>query len=231
MDRSDVQALYTKRINRYDAFIGFFQSGRGFRKLIEADLPLESGWRVLDAGCGSGMASLALIDALRGRQLDYGSIDAFDLTPAMLSRFRERLDARGIERVRLRQADVLDLEALPPSWTGYDVVLATSVLEYLPKRELPRALEALRARLSPGGRMLAMITRRSIETKVFIEWAWHARRYTADELRAAFERAGCSDLRFLRFPLPFVWLNRANYVVAAAGETAGGAERHGGRRR
>jgi hypothetical protein len=88
------------------------------------------------------------------------------------------------------------------------------MLEYLAKPDLPNALAGLRERLAPGGRVLAMITRRSLETKVFIEWAWRAERYTEDELRAAFSAARLEP-RFLRFPLPYVWLNRANHVVLA----------------
>lgn len=216
MDRGRVQALYTERIDRYQAFIAFFQSRRGFQKLLEQRIPLESGLRVLDAGCGSGMASFALIRALRGANLDFDRIDAFDLTPAMLSRFQERLDARAAERVRLCQADVLEPDALPESWQRYDLVLSTSMLEYLNKQDLPRALASLRARLAPGGRIVVMITRRTIETKIFIEWAWHAERYSTRELCAAFEKAGYRNLNFVRFPFPFVWLNRANHVITAS---------------
>jgi cyclopropane fatty-acyl-phospholipid synthase-like methyltransferase len=109
---------------------------------------------------------------------------------------------------------VLELEALPASWTDYDLIPSVSMLEYLAKRDLPRALAHLRERLAPGGRLVVMVTRRSIETKVFVELAWYAERYREDELRSAFEKAGL-DVRFLRFPLPFVWLNRANHVVSA----------------
>jgi SAM-dependent methyltransferase len=214
MDRSAVKELYSRRIDAYHAFIGLFQSQHGFRKLLETAVPLRSGSRVLDAGCGSGLATFALIDALHRKNIDYERIDAFDLTPAMLSRFESELAARGTPRVRLAQADVLEIEALPASWTDYDLILSASMLEYLAKRELPNALAHLRERLAPGGRMVIMITRRSIETKVFIEWAWHAERYRKNELRSAFAKA-CLDVRFLRFPLPFVWLNRANHVVLA----------------
>ncbi|HEU4617163.1 MAG TPA: class I SAM-dependent methyltransferase [Gammaproteobacteria bacterium] len=223
MDRSAVQQLYTRRIDAYHAFIGFFQSQRGLRKLLETSVPLRSSLRVLDAGCGSGMATFSLVEALRARDLDYERIDAFDLTPAMLSRFRAELEARGTPRVRLAQADVLELDALPRSWKDYDLVLSASMLEYLEKRDLPSALAQLRGRLAPGGRILAMITRKSLETKIFIEWAWHAARYTESELRSAFAEAGL-DVRFVPFPRPFVWLNRANYVVSAKEPHGRGAD-------
>jgi hypothetical protein len=44
---------------------------------------LRAGLRVLDAGCGFGMVTFAFLEALRERNLDYETIDAFDLTPAM----------------------------------------------------------------------------------------------------------------------------------------------------
>jgi SAM-dependent methyltransferase len=170
---------------------------------------------MLDAGCGYGVATLAFLDALRRKNLDYKSIDAFDLTPAMLSRFQNTLEARNTIGVQLRQADVLALETLPSSWTNYDLILSTSMLEYLPRQDLPRALKGLRARLARDGHLLVMITRKSPETKVLIEWLWHAERYSREELRLAFQAAGFEDLTFRRFPWRYFWLNRANFVVEA----------------
>ena len=176
---------------------------------------LRPGLRVLDAGCGFGMVTFPLLKVLQEKNLDYEAIDAFDLTPAMLARFQDELKARGITRVQLQQADVLNLAALPSSWTNYDVIISASMLEYLPKQELPRALAALHARLAPDGRILIMITRKTAETKVFIEWWWHAERYTKNELARAFAEAGFQNTILRRFPSRYFWLNRANYVVEA----------------
>jgi hypothetical protein len=95
---------------------------------------------------------------------------------------------------------VLELEALPPSWIDYDLILSLSMLEYLPKEQLPFALARLRARLAVGGRLLAMITRKTPETKLFIDWGWRAERYRKEELAEAFRIAGFEDLQWLRFP-------------------------------
>ena len=215
LSRSAVQELYTRRIDRYGSLIAAFQSPQGMQALLRRSHLLRSGLHVLDAGCGFGMVTFALLEALRERDLDYETIDAFDLTPAMLARFHSELETRGVTRVQLQQADVLALETLPSSWTNYDLIISASMLEYLPKRDFPRALGGLSARLVPGGHILVMITRKTQETKVLIDWWWHAERYTKNELLRAFAEAGFRNALFERFPSRYFWLNRANYVVEA----------------
>lgn len=215
LDPSAVEALYTRRAGSYSAFVGFFRSHDGLRAVLARVAVVRDDLRVLDAGCGFGLASLALCDLLRERGMDHERIDAFDLTPAMLARFREAIRARGLSRVSLARANVLDESALPADWQGYGLVLCTSMLEYLPRRELPRALGLLRSRMAPGGRIVVMISRRSWETKILIDWLWGAHRYGRRTLASAFAAAGFVGVRFVRFPWRYGWLNRANYVVIA----------------
>jgi cyclopropane fatty-acyl-phospholipid synthase-like methyltransferase len=215
LSHSEVQELYTKGIDRYKSFIGFFRSPQAIQALLKGSGLIRPGLRVLDAGCGFGMVTFALLNVLRQNNFDYRGIDAFDLTPAMLVRFQQTLKDRAIIRVQLRQADVLALDALPTTWADYDLILSASMLEYLPKQELPRALDGLRARLAPNGHMLIVITRKAPETKALIEWWWQAERYTREELRRAFRQAGFQDPVFRRFPWRYFWLNRANHVVEA----------------
>jgi len=215
LSRSAVQELYTKRIDRYSSFIATFQSRHGMQALLRRSHLLRPGLRVLDAGCGFGTVTFAFLEALREWNLDYETINAFDLTPAMLARFRSELETRGIIRVQLQPADVLALETLPPSWTNYDLIVSASMLEYLLKQDLVSALAGLRARLARDGHILVMITRKTPETKVLIEWWWHAGRYTKNELLRAFDEAGFRTPVFRRFPWRYCWLNRANYLVEA----------------
>jgi SAM-dependent methyltransferase len=216
LSRAAVQQLYTSKIDQYRSFIGVFHSLQGVKALLQSSHLLRDDLRVLDAGCGFGMVTFALLDALRNRSMDYKAIDAFDLTPAMLARFEKELTTRGINRVQLREADVLALETLPSSWTSYDLIISASMLEYLPRQDLPRALAGLHARLAPGGHILVVITRKTPETKVFIEWLWYAERYTKSELLRFFAEAGFRDPVFRRFPWPYFWLNCANYVIEAS---------------
>ncbi len=215
LSHSAVQELYTTGTDRYSSFITAFRSPQGIQALLRRSHLLRPGLRVLDAGCGFGMVTFAFLEALREKNFDHKRIDAFDLTPAMLHRFERKLEARGIRRVQLCQADVLTLETLPPPWTNYDLILSASMLEYVPKQDLPRALAGLRARLAPNGHILVVITKKSPETKVLIEWWWHAERYTKEELLRAFAEAEFRDPVFRRFPLRYFWLNRGSYVIEA----------------
>src|SRR5262245_7238047 len=136
-----VEKLYTERLTTYRKFISFFRSRDALRILIERAGILRPNLRILDAGAGFGTATFALLDAFRHRHIDPETIDGFDLTPAMLARFRAELDSRGIRQVRLKQADVLALDQqLPSSWSNYDLIVSASMLEYMTGTEYSNAL-------------------------------------------------------------------------------------------
>lgn len=94
LSRLAVLELYTKEMDRYSSFIIAFQSPQGIQAaLLERSNLLCPGLRVLDAGCGFGVITFAFLEALQKRNLNYECIDAFDLTPAMLCRFKTTLEA------------------------------------------------------------------------------------------------------------------------------------------
>jgi ubiquinone/menaquinone biosynthesis C-methylase UbiE len=127
---TDIPELYTEHADIYQRSLGYPQ---GLRAVFLKSPALVPDMRILDAGCGTGITTLALRQALETRGVSGGEIDAFDLTPAMLSRFRAMLARSDIEGIRLMQADVLQLDALPPTWSGYDLVVTASMLEYVPR--------------------------------------------------------------------------------------------------
>jgi len=211
-----VQNLYTERLTTYRRFNSFFRSQDAQRAVLESAGLLRPNLRVLDAGAGFGTASFALLDALRRRSISLETLDGFDLTPAMLARFQSELDWRGITRVRLKQANVLELDhQLPSSWSNYDLIISSSMLEYVARPDFSKALSALSARLAPHGTLLVVITRKNWITKVLIELWWRAGRYSQQELRDIFATAGFRDLAFNRFPFQYFWQNFSNHVVVA----------------
>lgn len=95
------------------------------------------GRRVLDYGCGHGMAAVVL--ARRG-----GRVTAFDLSAGYLAEARRRAWANGAD-VRFLQADG---ERLPFAGGSFDRIWGNAVLHHL---DLNKATRELRRVLAPGG--------------------------------------------------------------------------------
>jgi 2-polyprenyl-3-methyl-5-hydroxy-6-metoxy-1,4-benzoquinol methylase len=212
---AEVARMFTRRADSYARFIRAAGYPQGLRAYFLRAPFLRPGLRVLDAGCGTGVVTLGLQEALARRGLLPASLHAFDLTPAMLDRFRLRLAARGITSVEMREADVLHLEALPAEWTGYDLVVSASMLEYVPRDRFAGALSALRGRLTHEGRLVLFITRRSWLMRPLIGRWWASHLYTRAELRRAFETAGFGSVSFDRFPGWFRYLDAWGHIVLA----------------
>ncbi len=214
----DIHTLYESP-DAYRRFVSLFAYPQGFRGCFRRCALLAPNLRIVDAGCGFGAVSLGVHDALAARGLGGCTIDGFDLTPAMLDRFRATIGQRGIGNIRLQEANVLDLDALPADWRGYDLVVTSGMLEYLPKDRLPDALRGLRARLKPGGSLVLFITRDNWLMRPLIGWLWESNLYRREELARALDAAGFS-YRFTRFPFPHWLLNLWGLVVEARPEQA-----------
>jgi SAM-dependent methyltransferase len=192
--------LFTENHGVYERFINTVGYPLGIRAFFQSSALLQSGLRVLDAGCGTGVITLALHDALVKRGHQPGTFNAFDLTPAMLDRFRWALERRGMtSKVATMQANVLELEMLPD----------------IPRDRLPEALAALRQRLSSTGRIVLFITKRNWLMRPLIGWWWRSNLYTNDELLVAFNAAGFRGAKFLSFPPAARHLALWGHVVEA----------------
>jgi len=214
---SNPLGLFTQRSRSYERFVRVVRYPQGIRAFFSGSSLLRPGLHILDAGCGTGVVTLALREALSSRRLSLGPMQGFELTPAMLERFHQILQSRGIDGVSIVQGDVLELDALPRSWSHYDLIVSASMLEYLPRDQLVAGLSGLRALLNPEGSLLLFITRRNGLTRPLIGQWWQANLYTAAEIRDSLRRAGFSTLTFERFPAWFRHLALWGYIVQARG--------------
>ncbi|MCT9935143.1 alpha/beta fold hydrolase [Planotetraspora sp. A-T 1434] len=106
---------------------------------------IQSGWHVLDAGCGSGLF-LPWLAELVGES---GRISAIDLAPENAARAAQRAWALGLRgRADVRQADLL---ALPYADNTFDAVWCSNTTQYLDDADLARALQELARVVRPGG--------------------------------------------------------------------------------
>ena len=99
---------------------------------------------LLDLGTGTGRM-LELLAPRSDRAV------GVDMSPAMLTVARARIDQSGLRNVQLRQGDIY---ALPVERDAYDLVVIHQVLHFLddPARALAEAARALR----PSGRLLVV---------------------------------------------------------------------------
>ena len=209
----DPQRLFNHRHETYARFIRAMRYQEGLRAFFLGSPLLQSGLRILDAGCGTGAVTLALRDAAIRRGVILRSLHAFDLTPAMLDQFRTILPRRNIHGVELAQANVLDLKMLPSLWGDYDLMVSASMLEYVPREQFVDALKALHDKLKVGGSFILFITRRNPLTHILIGHWWQSNLYTASELEESFRQAGFSRFAFWSFPLSARYLSVWGYIV------------------
>ena len=107
---------------------------------------LPAGTRVLELGCGVGLAAMALAE--RGFH-----VQATDLADVMIERARERIGRAGLaDRVTVERADAQDLQYANGS---FDVVMALGVLPWMDSP--PQATREMARVLRPGGVLVATI--------------------------------------------------------------------------
>jgi ubiquinone/menaquinone biosynthesis C-methylase UbiE len=153
-------SIYDRFTNLYDLMFRFNGYGRSVeRYLRENPLPLPAGARVLDAGCGTGLLTLALLRVLR-RPARITSIDLSfrSLQTARRAVQKDRPDSR--HTVSFVRANAL---ALPFADGAFDFVMTSGVLEYLPLRE---GLGELSRVLAPGGHLFFVPVRPSLATRL-----------------------------------------------------------------
>ena len=104
-------------------------------------LDLRGDETVLDAGCGTGRVTAALLE-----RLPQGRVIAVDGSPSMIEQARERLPAG---RVDFRVADLAELVLPAP----VDAILSTATFHWVPDHDalFARLYDALR----PGGELVA----------------------------------------------------------------------------
>ena len=151
-------SIYDRFTNLYELTFRVNGYGRSLeRYLRENPLPLPSGARVLDAGCGTGLLTLAFLRVLE-RPANVASIDLSLRSLQTARRAAEKLPQKSRRRVAFAQSNAL---TLPFADETFDLVLTSGVLEYLPLRE---GLGELSRVLAPGGYLLFVPVRPSPAT-------------------------------------------------------------------
>ena len=133
-----------------------------------ANLGLESGMRVLDAGCGTGEALQWLCDAVAPQ----GTVIGIDLAAAHVSAARASASGQAL----VLQADVRQPPLTPRS---FDLVWSVNTINHL--REPLAGVQALASLLHPGGRIA--VGQSSLLPDMFFAWDSRLERLTTEAVR------------------------------------------------
>lgn len=131
-----------------------------------------AGDAILDIGCGSGRAIVALA-AMVGRS---GKIYGLDLSKGMLNLARRRVEtASATARVALVRGDARQLPFKPSSFNG---IFMSFALELFAAREMQRVLVECRRTLRPGGRVCVVaLSKRGGDNLVAKTYEWLHRKF------------------------------------------------------
>lgn len=179
------------------------------RKVLDR-LPLDGNETVMDAGCGTGRATLLLLE-----RLPSGRVLALDADPAMVAAAKDTLASFG-DRAAVEQADLL---ALDPDLDGaVDAVFSTATFHWVLDHD--RLFANLFRVLRPGGRLVAQCGGAGNIVSVlgaadgaaalprwsarFEGWARPAIYATAEDTASRLEAAGFADVRCWLEPNPVV---------------------------
>jgi len=158
-------SFYDRIASLYNLTFKFNGYGRSLHQYLRTHpIPLSRNAKILDAGCGTGLLTIALLKALDQPV----RITAVDLSGSSIVTAKKAVEEKAgrADKVWFTQANVL---ALPFADKSFDFVVTSGVLEYVPLREgfgeLSRVLKRggyilhLPVRPSPVSRMLEVMFR------------------------------------------------------------------------
>jgi ubiquinone/menaquinone biosynthesis C-methylase UbiE len=195
-----VQRFYAKRASVYERlFVDFLGWGRELEFFFRRSDYIQPNFKVLDAGCGTGVVTRILYRLAREQGFEGITFHAFDLTQNMLDIFQQWIVAHGANNIELKQADVLETKLFPSNWKDYDFIVSSTMLEYLPKDKIKDALVNLNQLLRKGGTFLVFLTKRNILTRWFAEKWWKTNLYDQSEVQTLFLKAGFDEIAYKNF--------------------------------
>lgn len=147
-------SYYDKIANVYDLTFKFNGYGRSLdHYFANHPLPVARGAKILDAGCGTGLLTLALLRALHFPV----SITSLDLSATSITAAR-----KAVEESPGRTRDVTftegNLLSLPFADNSLDLVVTSGALEYVP---LGEGMTEVARVIAPGGHLLHLPCRPS----------------------------------------------------------------------
>ena len=184
-------SFYDRIASLYNLTFKFNGYGRSLHQYLRTHpIPLARNAKILDAGCGTGLLTIALLKALDQPV----RITAVDLSGSSIVTAKKAVEEKAgrADKVWFTQANVL---ALPFADKSFDFVVTSGVLEYVPLRE---GFGELSRVLKRGGYILHLPVRPSPVSKmleVMFRFKAHPPREVAENTRRYFR-----VVKHYRFP-------------------------------
>ncbi len=212
-----VENLYSERTSLYHfIFMTLYRYHRQIENFLQKGAYVRSGMRVLDAGCGSGLVTKKLHGMTEEKHCTDMTFHGFDLTPAMLARFQTWIVENNLQNaIEVMRANVLDLQVLPEDWKDYDLIVSASMLEYIPKDQLPIALGNLAGRLNKDGSLLLFITKKNLITQYLVGKCWKANLFVEGEMDTLLRQIGFRTIVRKLFSGPYRYANYSTIALEA----------------
>lgn len=174
---------FDSKARQWDSNPVFVERGRKIAEAIRAQVPLKPTMQALDYGCGTGLLSFPLKDAL-------GRITLKDSSAGMLEVLREKIADQAVANMTVRQAD-LTAEPLPDE--RYDLIYSAMTLHHIP--DTGHILQVFHDLLNRGGHLCIADLDREDGSFHGPEIEVH-HGFDRSALTATAERAGFTDIRF-----------------------------------
>lgn len=173
-------SYYDKIARLYDLTFKLNGYGRSLDQYFARyPLPVRRGARILDAGCGTGLLTLALM-----RNIRFGvDIIALDLSATSIVEAKKAvLQSDGRKPSMIRKSEVSftqgNVLSLPFSNDSFDLVVTSGALEYVPLQD---GLTELARVIAPGGHLLHLPCRPS-PASTFLEILFRFKSYSPREV-------------------------------------------------
>lgn len=179
-----------------------FEVARAEYEAMLRDVGLQTGWHVLDAGCGGG-SFLPLMSELVGAT---GKITALDLAEENVAIVKQRAAADHFScEVKVQQGSLLQL---PFEDDSFDAVWCANVVQYLTVEEFHQAATEFYRVLRPGGVLaLKEFDQTAMQLGPLspeLIWRWNTARREHDQFLG-----GTHILDFRR------WLGQAGFAIGS----------------
>ena len=157
---------YSWRASNYDAGTAF-EVEHHAEALRLANI--QPGEHVLDVACGTGRGTVGLAQAVGPN----GTVDALDLSEAMLGQSRIKIEKLGLhDRVQFKQGNARELPY--PDGT-FDLVYNGYMFDLIPLNGFAPILKEMARVLKPGGRLVLVNMSKPDDRKTFFERVYEMR--------------------------------------------------------